>query len=372
MTPKDLSVISTAARQYATRPDDERFPSLDALEAHVRDLESRSAERKGTVGEIEAVATEGGGIVFRSKTGAIATPTYRAFGQYCTAVGADGATNFLRSIPADLAAENLRVAAKMQADPDATIDLYTRAEQGAGGEKFRSLLSVLGSRYTRVTNTEVVRVIRAMQDRAPGLDLPQEFRRPLGAPSKVVPTAFAGEDDVFVMLADYTRTFRVGNRDLTPGVIISNSTTGSMAFTAHFFAFDWVCCNANVWGASTVSRFSLRHVGDMASKVKQIWEVSQKFLDTPASVREEQGRAAQAKLLAPDTDAVIESLRRKGFGLRDSQDAVKIAESTPDYGDPRSVFAIVGGLTEVAQGRKYAAARLDLETKAGALYSMAF
>ena len=58
----DGNVDSTASRQWATRPNDERFTSLDALIASVQDRRERSADRVVPLSSLRARRGQGGGI----------------------------------------------------------------------------------------------------------------------------------------------------------------------------------------------------------------------------------------------------------------------------------------------------------------------
>jgi len=86
----DGNVDSTASRQWATRPNDERFTSLDALIASVQDRRERSADRVVPLSSLRARRGQGGGIGLFDMDEALPemAPTNHAFSQFCTQVGA--------------------------------------------------------------------------------------------------------------------------------------------------------------------------------------------------------------------------------------------------------------------------------------------
>jgi hypothetical protein len=99
-----------------------------------------------------------------------------------------------------------------------------------------------------------------------------------------------------------------------------------------------------------------------------------------AGVNEDAARIvmAQGKLLGTTKEEVLEALlglnAKKRLGLTHGamESAYDVAVATPRYGDPRSVWAIVNGLTEVSQRTTYAEDRAKVDRAAGKLMDVVF
>lgn len=103
-----MTTIMKASHQWATRPDDQRFTSLDELVAHTRQMREISKAAVIPSRRIEAVAIEDDatqrGLAIMAG-GNPTTPTHWAFGQLAGQVGAPA--GYLRSLPAPIAAAAL-------------------------------------------------------------------------------------------------------------------------------------------------------------------------------------------------------------------------------------------------------------------------
>src|SRR5260221_4860253 len=95
----------SATAQYATRPADERFPSLDALRAAAY-ADAKACKRADVpLSAIEAIPN-GLDVAIRGRSsGLTATLTHWSFAQLASLVHAPA--GYLRTLPATLAAQNL-------------------------------------------------------------------------------------------------------------------------------------------------------------------------------------------------------------------------------------------------------------------------
>ena len=76
-----------AHRQWACRPPDERFPSLEALSGFLNARRKGSAEETRPLSRIEVKTTPEGGLAVNGATPA-ATLSHWSFGQLCYNTGA--------------------------------------------------------------------------------------------------------------------------------------------------------------------------------------------------------------------------------------------------------------------------------------------
>jgi hypothetical protein len=73
-------------------------------------------------------------------------------------------------------------------------------------------------------------------------------------------------------------------------------------------------------------------------------------------------------------DAIFKFAKPKGLNALTKgtiESAYEVAEQTPRYGSPRSVWGMVNGLTEVSQG-SYTDQRNEIDVQAGRLMEMVF
>jgi hypothetical protein len=138
-----------ASNQWATRPDDQRFTSLDELLAHTQHQRSISRGMALPSRSIHAAPVEGDEtrkqLVVVGPDGAPTVPTNWAFGQLAGRVQAPA--GYLRTLPADLAADALNYGLFKRPVEDMGVLL----RQNGGSE----LAAVTGPNYGRVWNADV-------------------------------------------------------------------------------------------------------------------------------------------------------------------------------------------------------------------------
>src|SRR5262245_40583382 len=103
-----------ASRQWAERPEDERFFTLtemrDACQAYFQSAREASAKIKS----FRLIETEGDDLAIVGATGTRARFTHWAYGQFCQRLGAP--TDFMRRLPADIAQQALNHQLAQQSD----------------------------------------------------------------------------------------------------------------------------------------------------------------------------------------------------------------------------------------------------------------
>lgn len=93
-----------AHRQWSTRPDDERFETIEALYEATKHYGESAREKSVEFGELRTEAVDGD-VQLVGKAGVPAKFTNWAFGQVCARLGAPA--SYLRELPATLACQNL-------------------------------------------------------------------------------------------------------------------------------------------------------------------------------------------------------------------------------------------------------------------------
>jgi len=367
-----------AHKQWAKRPADERHTSLESAERAT--VAHHAACRTATV-DVRSLRAEVDGeeIFVVGKTGSKALPTHHAFGQL--AARAHAPAGYLRTLRPALAAECLNEGlANADEEQGAKLLIHTGGTPRAMG--------ITSDKYVRVWGKELVHSLQAFVQQNPGWGAPEAFRKAVGAgdvqhawgkPGEVLPCAYISAHDQFFFLVDYSRPIEVGGSTLARGFFLQNSEVGAGALSLTTFLLDFVCCNSIVWGAKAAMEINLRHVGDVRAKaLSDLGAAQQEIRALAASSSDatvEQIRRAQRTLVGDTQKEVISTLfarRIPALTKASITEAIEVAESTPRYGDPRSVWGVVNGLTEVSQRTRFADDRIALDRAAGAVLEMAF
>jgi len=360
------NVLTQANKEWASRPAEERFLNLNAMQEHfdyVRD-HSRSA-----VVSSRAVyarpSPDNQGLLIAGPSGAEYSPTHHAFGQLATLAGAPA--GYLRQLPAPMAADCINYGLQVDRDIEDVGLLLTR---NGGAPVIRA---ATGPRYGRVWNSDVIRALRdRFGDGVTGaFRVPGEFGQRVEVTGANT-TLYASDQDCFVFLADEQNRIVVpGRRDgqsgtLARGFFVSNSEVGAGSLKIRTFLFDYVCSNRIVWGADNVQELSIRHT---ASAPDRFLEQVQ-----PALLEYAQSSAAGIELTLKNAQALkldkVQEFLAKRFGPRV---AAKIeAAHVLDEGRPiETVWDAVTGATAYARTIAYTAARVEFEAAAGDMLKLA-
>lgn len=375
------TTLTAAHNQWASRPADQTFDTIRALHEAVEQMKARSRGFTALVSNLRVQADKGN-LLLTGKTGAVVELSNWSFSQLCQRAHAPA--SYISSLPATLAAQNLNHGLA-RIDETNTADEEREAKLLITGfgetAKFRAITS---DRYERLWNADVTQRLVRLVEAQPQWKLPLAYDRHGGtrgtpdANGMVPRGAYASDRDCFVFLVDESRPVIVpGSNPVNRGFFLWNSEVGAKSFGICTFLYDYVCGNHYVWGASNVQTFRLRHVGElMGGKAQRELEsqVRSYSLSSAATV-EEQIKRAQRLLLGKDKDEAVENALNKrinGLTRGRLEKAFDIAESTPRYGDPRSLWGIVSGLTELSQASKNTDSRVDDDEAAGKLMKLVF
>lgn len=365
--------LHKASNQWSTRPADERFSTLEALRNATAAYRDNAIQAPHTdLASLTVLAADGGEIEIIGVSGKRAVPTHNVFGQLCARAKAPA--GYLRSLPAHVAAEALGYGLAKASDEDRSASLLLRQN---GRLELRAATS---EKYARIWNVEVADALLRLQADQPSWVFPEAFRSASGrqgwGDKHTIPVAYASDHDLFVFLCDYDHAVQNNGESLFRGFFVENSEVGAAAFTLTTFLFDMVCANVIVWGAREVHELSVRHVGSARERAFRELSVEvKKYADGSASEQAATIARARVKLLGDKREDVISSLfARKipGLGKGTIGEAFDAAERSPRYGDPRSVWGIVNGLTEVSQAAPFATERAAIDRAAGRVLQTVF
>ncbi len=381
-----------ASTQWATRPPDERFSSLQEMRGACFAYYKSAVESVTSFATLRVEAEDGEVKIVGPEQRARLTNW--AFGQICTKVGAPA--GYLRSLSATLACQNLNHGFKSSA-----VDL---AKEGNAHLLFHNnggllLRAAVSDKYSRIWNYEVV-------DRL--LDLPDGWRTPPARPAfgnqvgtrpateddvlgasdfglsisvgdEIAPAGlYASDHDCFVFMVNESSRVKDGSAEgLARGFFLENSEVGASSLRVTTFLYRHVCGNHIVWDTKDVRDVAIRHVGRARENAFSEFAVQlREYSDASVSDDEAKIKLAQSFKIAAKKEDVIDALFKiKAIGLskRLLSDAYDTTEELSEIdGDPRTAWGMAQGVTRISQESEFADERRTLDKAAGKIAQIAF
>lgn len=354
--------LTQASRQWATRPPDERFSSLQAL--HDACTYHREHARTANIQWSDLrVKAAGDNLTLNGRTGVPAEFTNWSFGQVCSRIGAPA--TYLAELPAELAASNLNHGLEKDKDEQRIASLLIHEN---GGLILRAATS---DKYERIWNNDVTARLLRLAEQGTWQPAPAAFDGSRGL--------YASDHDLFAFLVDSERKIfeKAPGGGLSRGFFTWNSEVGASSFGVMRFFYEYVCGNHMVWGAKDVQEIRIRHVGDAPDKAfGQLQAELRKYAEGSAAEDEAVIQRAMLKEIGQTKDEVLDAifgLRVPALSRKKIEEAYDAAEKHVDwYGSPRSVWGMANGLTEIARDIAYTDKRVELERASARVMDMAF
>lgn len=353
-----------AHRQWASRPEDERFTDLRTMfDATVTYAKVAVELERVNVKDLRVEVADGD-IRLVGKKDRPARLTNWSAKQLSERVGAPH--GYISTLPATLAAQNLNhgLAHRVKEDEDAMVNLMLHEN---GDLVLRCLT---GTAYSRVWNFEVLAELLEMESQGWSPAKPDagwsqdDGRRPL----------YASDRDMFAFIVHPDRVIKEeGNPSgLLRGMIVMNSEVGGGKLRILKFLYRMMCGNHIIWGAEDVSELSAIHVGQKIHQKFDEWKVEiTRYFDGSTSDEEARVMEAQRTVIAPDKDALMAALFGT-LGLSRKVIAAGFEAVAEGDGNPLSAWGMAQGLTRYSQTLPHADARTAVDRAAGKLLSMRF
>jgi hypothetical protein len=352
-------VDSTASRQWANRPADERYLSLADLHAAVSSRRAISRQVGLALQHTEVLPTAGGDLQLVDQTSGLnARLTHESFGSLCGRVGAPA--GYLRELPAELAAVNLSWGLRETASDARALVLAPM-----GGDIVRAVTS---DTYGRIWDADLVGAIVQATAGQPWQVPAASYA---SSDPKRASTLYASDRDVFVFLVDPTRPIVLPGETKARyrGFYAWNSETGDRTLGLASFLYEYVCDNRNIWGQSEFREIKVPHrSGAPARMAREIRPQLAQLAQASDRIEVAGILAAQSKEVAADKPGVVSFLRGRGFSVKLAEGAYESAERS--NANPRSVWGLMNGLTDQAHEVKHQGDRVDLERQAAKLMSL--
>lgn len=367
-------ILMKASREWASRPQDERFVSLPALRDHCARQRERSA---GKVIATEAlrlapVAEDNRDeLLLLGPKGEPAAPSNHAFQQLCTLAKAPA--GYMREMPAQLVADCVNWGLTMRRDVDEIGILLTRPDEGLDGDMLR-LRAATGPGYGRIWNAEIAEaLIERFGDGVTGdWRVPGEWGRAVDI-TRENTTFYAGDRDMFVFLADEVNRIEVPNRrngkhgGMARGFFLWNSEVGATSIGLAMFLYDEVCGNRIVWGAEGYREIRLRHsAGAPMRWLDEITPVLAEYREASTQPIEATIASAKAKRLEDKAAAFMAGRFGKNIG------PAMLAQHEREEGRPvETIWDAATAATAYARGVPNQDNRVAIEREAGKLLDLA-
>ena len=367
--------IGRVSSEWFTRPDDERYLSLDtlydAVRARAEAATTQTVETRAIRVEAAADDAERLQLILPDRPHAIA-PTHWSFGQLCSLVGAPA--GYLRQLPAALAGINLQHGLLSHRG-----ELVKILESGDGRTELRA---VTGPDYGRIWDHELVSAVMKIAGNGTGdtrwkvpglLDWSTMRHNPFVEVTKDTTTLYASDRDVFLFLVDDANPIEAGrlpNGDpdlFFRGFYCWNSEVGSKTLGMATFYLRAICMNRNIWGAEGFEEISIRHSKFAACRFAQeAAPALARFASSSPGAFLGGIKAAREAVVARDDEERHTLLRKRGFSKSETDKIIATVLREEDH-PPSSIFDFVQGITALARDRPHQDARLELEAKGAKL-----
>lgn len=368
-----------AHNQWASRPADQQFESVQALYAAAKAYATGSIEKNGTpYSSLRVEASKSTNaiaknlppdeVVLVGRSNTPAHMTHWAFGQL--AARAEAPASYLRTLPATLAVQNLNHGLKRRQDGDDTANLLFHAN---GKYVCRAVTS---EKYERIWNWEVAERLLPM------LDQGWEPARPdFNVSNGDHAALYCSDHDMFAFLrcrnntiAQPVRSSFGVDKPMYKGLIAGNSEVGGGSLWYMTFLYNGMCGNHIIWGASGVVELRAKHVGVIRQRTQAWMTQIRAFADSSMSSDEAQIKRAVTMRVAATKEELLDTLfgkRSLGLSKKTIEAAYNAAIPEQD-GDPLTVWGWVQGATRHSQTIQYQDQRMQIDRAASRVLGMTF
>ena len=360
-----MNVAAMTQRQWYSRPEDEKFGSLEELHAFLQRRHQQSDQVNVKLSDLEFISVdtgdEMGTIDVRAKDNHY-TPTHWSFGQLCSMLRAH--PTYLRELPANIASQALNWGlGRRVLEKNSEVGLMTIDKVNG---RPPTLQATTSQRYGRIWDDQLATValeLRAMTD--------GRFESPIDW-GKEKRALFAGDRDCHILMVnggsivDAGVTAKGESDLLYRGFIMGNSEVGARAWYWATFLFRYVCGNFAIHGIEDVQFQRVIHT-PMAPQTfaREALPVLTEYVNASPKPLEEIIKKAKDTMLPKDLTKHIAYFVGKGFTQHEVQRARMHA--LKEEGGVETLWQMVNGFTASARTMKYMDAKTALQTKAGKL-----
>jgi hypothetical protein len=378
--------LTQASHEWANRPADERFATLEDLYLHTLTAATNATTADALMGQLEVVP-DGKDLKLVTPNGVLGFNNW-SFSQFSNKTGTSAGS--VTDLPVQLAADtlNYRIKRNEALETQLYFDSQTKIAR-----------AVTSQSYGRILNHEVVRAV---------IELPGKWVVPPARPAKIgqpgtrlateadvlansshpgmgikvgdaiAPAGLYGSDrDVFAFLIDPETRINDGTEGgLSRGFFVRNSEVGNASFELITFNYRFVCGNHICWGVEDVEIVKIKHVGDKAREraFDKMRTALKAYNESSADAMTSMIKRARDMELGGTYEDVLDLVfgQKKLLAKNKVKAAYDKASEFADIdGSPRSVWGFAQGLTRISQDSAYTDERTALDRAAGKILAFA-
>ena len=389
--------LMQAHNQWATRPNDERFFNLKDMGEAMLDVKTRGRERTAPTNAMLATThtypdSDSPDLVLTGSNGVPVALTHWSGGQLCQYVGAPA--NYIRSLPPELAAQNINHGLKERKDETASLLINRNTNHTL------TLRSLTTEHYARWWNVDIISHLRVatdngwmvpparpvrhdprarpatLDDIVPGQDA---FGLSVKVGDMIAPAGcYASDRDMFVFMVNPKRVIDLDGDSLMRGFFLENSEVGAKAFKLTCFYLEAVCGNHICWKSKHIKDFRKVHKGDnFRDFTYQLGGHLRQLTDANTSEETKMISAAKNHVLGKNKEEVVEIIyNNKTIGLTKATvetiyEGAERWEHTAKAA-PNTTWGFVHSATRYSQTLPYADERAKIDSSAGKMLQMAY
>lgn len=355
-----MSNITVASAEWAARPPDERFLTLEDLAAFVYMRNELSTDVDVKYRDLRVMDVPGTNeLMLTSPT--LANPigfthfSFDKLAEYCTAP-----VGHLRRMSAR---GSTRLAAEVYNEALANQDTWAGETMSAYVYDNAKLRTMTSTKFGRIFDTEVVKCVQDLSfDGAWSVPL-QAYG---GVNSEEATTLYAGDRDVFMFLVNEKDPIEVDGQVFYRGFYVYNSELGDKKFGLSSFLYERVCANRIIWGARDIKNFEIKHIENAPARfMEEARPVLAALASASAEPVEAMLRKARNFEVAANVEDATTWLRDRGFGLKEAGAAVLLAGTgvAGTTGNPTSLLSLVEAGTAACRSIENTDKRLGQEAR---------
>ena len=370
VTVEQSADYSRAFKEWASRPQDERYSSLEDLWAACNSRRERSRSDVYDIRGFELESKEGGIAI--NHRGGLLVPTNYGFGAMARRIGMS------RSFAEKLTSETLTTVFREQ------LPLQERQEDkllivDCKDGRLSRLQTVTSEKYTRVWDADLVAMVQRIQETVPGLHLPPAWKQGGQLGGEITTGgAYASDHDCFIFMIDGGSLLEAPDgKELHRGFYAWNSEVGDKTVGFSSFYFRKCCGNHIISGGECGVTIKMKHTSTVNERIQGIiGQIGEYMQSSPQEEQRQIQAAYNAKLPeAKDPKEFTRELQslavkaKANFTNQDLTHAVAFAKA--EEGACETVWQLVQGLTAYARTIDWVDKREALEREAGKLLAFA-
>ena len=377
--------IYEASRQWASRPPDQCFDSLQSMHdfcAGYKDMSEVWPAQLSTM-RVRPHHNVEDDLVMKGPSSQIHARelefTNFSFSQLCSNISCP--SEFMSTLPSTMAADVMNYKLQElenQGGKDALL-LVQDERQVVATEPNKMILRATTSKiYDRVWNAQVTDFLLKLNRHFDGRFQPPSVNWRSDSrntdPSDQGGTGlYASDRDMFAFLVDKEKQLDISGAELVRGFFVSNNEVGSGSLKLCMFLCDYICGNHIIWDVTQAVTVSARHAGNAATETfEKIFPLSIALqVSKKASLDEVKIRKAQTKILGQNKEKTVDFIFEKRFATRRLAEAAWVSSDLREGVNPNSVWGMICGMTAMARSVTHYNKRADIEVSASKLMEVA-